>query len=670
MTTRTVLRTGLAVCFFLSFLFFPSTVYQESKNVIRIAGDNQFPPFEYLSDAGVYSGFNIDIMNAVSIQTGTNIEYYPMPWNQAVKALRSGQVDAIQGMKKTEARKGTYEFSAPYFTSSQAIFVLKDNIYIRKVDDLEGRKVAVQRGDVATDLLSRVKQVQLIEADNQQEAIQLLTGEKVDAFVGNRITGQYFLQKSRQQPLTKIVGEPLDATDYGVAVMPENKGLLSVFNKGISQIKSDGTYQKIEKKWFGEYIMPYSFSLRQTLLYLEIGLVLTFVIITFILWWNRSLKKEVGRRTRQIERINKELKEKMVLLEDNVHFQQQLLNSAYSFFITLDPSGNISMMNQRAMEYLRLEKEIIGTPFVQTPLSAFIPEQEILAALEDKRVFLQKETVWTKERSEKRNIYYSISRIQTMGGDNAGVALNIMDTTKQKELERKIAQEDRLRSLGQLIAGIAHEIRNPLMSILTYTQLLPKKFGSPEFRTFFSRHVTSEITRLNALINDLLDYSRPKKSEPIAFSLYEIAQGIVHLFKQKVKEADVSIHWEFDGEVWATADVQQIKQVLMNVILNAIEAVEKGGTIIIRGYYQDDKAVLQVEDSGVGMTEEEIHKMFEPFYSKKLNGVGLGLSVTYQLVQENNGEIDASSKEGEGTVMTISLPCCRKDEDDVSCHGD
>jgi polar amino acid transport system substrate-binding protein len=107
----------------------------------------------------------------------------------------------------------------------------------------------------------------------------------------------------------------------------------------------------------------------------------------------------------------------------------------------------------------------------------------------------------------------------------------------------------------------------------------------------------------------------------------------------------------------------------MNVILNAIEAVEKGGNIIIRGYYEEAKAVLQVEDNGRGMSEEEIHKMFEPFYSKKLNGVGLGLSVTYQLIQENNGEIRASSREGEGTVMTIWLPGCRKDENDVSCHG-
>lgn len=113
--------------------------------MIRVAGDNNFPPFEYLSDSGVYTGFNVDIMNAVSIETGIRFEYYPMPWNEAVQAMRSGKVDAIQGMKYNQEREEIYDFSAPYFTSSQGIFVLKDNMYIRKIEDLKGRKVAVQK---------------------------------------------------------------------------------------------------------------------------------------------------------------------------------------------------------------------------------------------------------------------------------------------------------------------------------------------------------------------------------------------------------------------------------------------------------------------------------------------------------------------------------------------
>ncbi|MGE7903237.1 transporter substrate-binding domain-containing protein [Peribacillus sp. NPDC094092] len=635
--------------------FFPSAVHSEAEKVIRVAGDNNFPPFEYLSDSGVYTGFNVDIMNAISIETGIRFEYYPMPWNEAVQAMRSGKVDAIQGMKYNQEREEIYDFSAPYFTSSQGIFVLKDNMYIRKIEDLKGRKVAVQKGDVASGLLSKVDRLQLVETNNQQEAVQSLIDGKVDAFIGNRITGQYFLQKNEQQSLIKIVGESLDTTNYAVAVMPKNKELLTLFNQAISQIKKDGTYEKIEKKWFGEYILPNTQRLRKTLLYLEIGLFITFIVISLILWWNLSLKREVAKRTEQIGHVNKDLEEKMLLLEENIHFQQQVLNSAYSSLITLNQQGLVSMINVRAMDYLELDGNVVRKPFQDLPITCFIPEKEIKAALERKRVFLQKETVWFQNASKKRYITYSVYPIQTIGGDSVGAVLNFFDITEQKQLERKVAQDDRLRSLGQLVAGIAHEIRNPLTSILTYTQLLPKKFASADFRTFFSEQVTSEITRLNTLINDLLDYSRPKKSEPVTFSLNETIDGIELLLKPKIKEKNLSIVREFTGDIQATADTQQIKQVLVNVILNAIQASNIGGTLIFRAYYRDMFTVIEIEDEGIGISEEDIDKIFEPFYTRKRNGVGLGLSISYQLVKENGGTIETRSEVGKGTVVTICL---------------
>lgn len=163
----------------------------------------------------------------------------------------------------------------------------------------------------------------MVETNNQQEAVQSLIDGKVDAFIGNRITGQYFLQKNEQQSLIKIVGEPLDTTNYAVAVMPKNKELLTLFNQAISQIKKDGTYEKIEKKWFGEYILPNTQRLRKTLLYLEIGLILTFIVISLILWWNLSLKREVAKRTEQIEHVNKDLKRRCCFLRKTSTFSSK-----------------------------------------------------------------------------------------------------------------------------------------------------------------------------------------------------------------------------------------------------------------------------------------------------------------------------------------------------------
>ncbi|WP_026574212.1 transporter substrate-binding domain-containing protein [Bacillus sp. UNC438CL73TsuS30] len=644
----------------LSFVLFPFTAYQKSNKVIRIAGDNNFPPFEYLSGSGVYTGFNVDVMNAISIQTGIKIEYYPMPWNQALQALKSGKVDAIQGMKDYPSRRKTYAFSNDYFISSQAIFVLKNNMYIRQMEDLQGKKVAVQKSDVSNDLLNKVNNVHVIKTDNQQAAVQLLLEGKADAFVGNRITGQYVLQKSGKQSQIKIVGNEINPTNYSIAVLPENKALLTKFNKGLSQIKKDGTYEKIVKKWFGEYIMPSAPRLQKVIKYLEVGLFVTMIIITAVLWWNRILKRKVASRTSQIERINKKLEEKMILLQENNNFQQQLLNSTLSSFVTLDNRAHISMINRKAIDYLKLNEDIVGLPFNQTILDDFISKEEIQNVLKKKEIVLQKEVTWEPVDSLKRILTYSIYPIVSSTGNSKGAVLNFQDITKQKEFEKKVAQEDRLRSLGQLMMGIAHEIRNPLTSILTYTQLLPKKYENLEFRSFFSQHVTSEITRLNSLINDLLDYSRPKKSEPVLFFLYPMIQSTLQLFKQKIKEKNLGIVFEMDEELQGYADAQQMKQVLVNIILNAIEALKEKGNLTIRGYYQGEFAVIEIEDNGIGMSDEVAANIFDPFYSKKVNGVGLGLFVSYQLLEENQCSIKVDSTKGKGTVMTVYLPCPRK----------
>ncbi|WP_019123294.1 transporter substrate-binding domain-containing protein [Brevibacillus massiliensis] len=641
-------------------VIFPYMAHSENGTVIRVAGDKNFPPFEFIGNTGDYIGFNIDVMKALASKKGIRIEFYPMSWNEAVEALKAGRVEAIQGMKYSPGRGEVFRFSDPYFTSSQGIFVLKDNLNIRELQDLEGKRVAVQKGDIANDLLGKLNRLEFIKTDSQQEAIQLLVDGKVDAFVGNRITGQYFIQNSNQQDLIKIVGEPIDPTAYGIAVLPRNKALLDALNDGISQIKNDGTYKKIEQHWFGEYIMPSALKLREALVYFECGFIITCCLVLAVVWWNRVLKREVAKRTAEIAAINKKLEDKMGLLEENVFFQQQLLDSTYSCFITLNESAAISMMNQRAIDYLGLQENLVGKKLANTLIADFIPVLEVEEALQHKRVYLQKEVLWqcdmTSERSHKRCITYSIHPIATTSGEIAGAVLNFTDITEQKEFEQKLAQEDRLRSLGRLMLGIAHEIRNPLTSILAYTELLPKKFDNPEFRTFFALQVSSEITRLNSLVNDLLDYARPRKSEPSVFSVLEVVTSILQLFRQKINEKDIHIDLELDEKLEVIADKQQIKQVLMNIILNAIQAVENNGKLKITGSCKGGVTVIEIADDGCGIAEEEFSKIFEPFYSNKANGTGLGLPISYQLVKENLGTIDVISTKESGTTMIVTLP--------------
>lgn len=501
------------------------------QKVIRVAGDNNFPPFEYLTDSGVYEGFNVDILNAISIETGIKLEFHPMPWNQALEALTSGEVDAIQGMKYSVGREAVYRFSEPYLMSTEAIFVPKENLYIFDIGDLEGRTVATQKGDIANDLMKNLQRVRILSTESQEDAIRLLLEGKVDAFVGNRILGQYILERENKQGFIKIVGKPLDPTGYCIAVLPQNQDLLAVFNDGITRIKRNGTYDKIQKKWFSQYSLPPQFNVDKVLFYTQIGLGALGILVVMVLWWNRLLKREVARR---------------------------------------------------------------------------IAEQQLM----------------------------------------------------QKEIER----ENRLRSLGQLVLGIAHEIRNPLMSILTYTELLPKKIDNTQFREFFAQHVPKEIMRLNGLVNELLDFARPRQAEPYVFLVRGNMESIILLLKQKFQEKNIMVTLDCAQELSVYADLQQMKQVFINVMLNAIHAVEINGHIFVRGNEQDGMAFITIEDNGTGIDPADLDKIFEPFYTGKANGVGLGLSITYQLVKANQGRIEPKSTPGLGTAMTIIVPTGERQE--------
>ncbi|EJL23307.1 transporter substrate-binding domain-containing protein [Brevibacillus sp. BC25] len=635
----------------------PSEVHQEK--VIRIAGDNNFPPFEYFAQTGVFSGFNVDIINAISIETGMRIEFVPLPWNVALDALRNGHVDAVQGMKYSPARDKLYDFSAPYFLSSQGIFVRTDNVHIFGIGDLTGRRVAIQKADIAADLFLELQNTSFIETDSQEEAVQLLLDGKVDAFVGNRITGQYFLQKNNQQSQIKIVGDPIDPTDYGVAVLPKNVQLLTEINKAISKIKQNGTYDKIERKWFGQYIRPNTPNLERLRLYLEWGSGIGLLIVLGILWWNRMLKKEVQRRTSQIHEINRELKEKMALLEENLQFQQQLLNSTYSFYVTLTQHGRIFLMNRKAVDFLDVDHRLTGLPLSGTILAEFIPNNQVEDVLMQGSTYLEQEIVWERERdgqAQRLVIRYNIFPIISPAKEITGAIINFHDVTKQKDMEKKLESENRLRSLGQLILGIAHEIRNPLTSILTYTQLLPTKFDNPKFRNFFAQQVPGEILRLNDLVNDLLEYARPKPPHPARFRVADLMEAVLQLCSQKIKEKKVQVSLSLPPHLCIEADVNQTKQIWINVVLNAIESMDAQGKLNIRGYTEGQMVVVEVEDNGHGMSPEDKYRIFEPFFSTKANGVGLGLSITYQLIKENGGAIDLHSQPGHGTTMIIRLP--------------
>ncbi len=198
----------------------------------------------------ITGGFNVDMMRAIAIELGIEIELIPMGWQEAMDALESGEVDAVQGMTRSALREEKFDFSLPLVTNSQAIFVLKETNYISTLDDLAGKKASFQLGDISYELGGRdIKDIERYIKINQEEAIDLLLNGKVDAFVGNRLTGIYYLQREGNFDKVKIVGgEPMHITEYCTSVQKGDTEVLDIINQGLDGIKKNGNYDKIYKK--------------------------------------------------------------------------------------------------------------------------------------------------------------------------------------------------------------------------------------------------------------------------------------------------------------------------------------------------------------------------------------------------------------------------------------
>ena len=224
-----------------------------------------------------------------------------------------------------------------------------------------------------------------------------------------------------------------------------------------------------------------------------------------------------------------------------------------------------------------------------------------------------------------------------------------------------LARADRLSALGTLAAGVAHEIRNPLVSVRTFIQLLPERLGDQEFRTTFRDLALGEVERICGLINDLLAFARPAPAQVEPTDLNELVGQIVRLLDAEARRRGVVVACMSDPALpLVTVDEAQVKQVLMNVILNAIEACAARGRVEITTRTdesgEESSCVVAVADSGRGIAPEHLEQIFDPFFTTKDAGSGLGLFVAHEIVTHHGGGITAAPRAEGGTVFTIHFP--------------
>jgi len=232
-----------------------------------------------------------------------------------------------------------------------------------------------------------------------------------------------------------------------------------------------------------------------------------------------------------------------------------------------------------------------------------------------------------------------------------------------KESQEQLIQAEKLTSLGQLAASVAHEVNNPLSGVLVYAQLLAKKIAgdsiTKETTLDYLSKMESELVRSTKLVRNLLDFARQSPPAFRQVNLNDVINRALDLAAHSAQLQHVQIINEPDLSLpTVTADSDQLQQVFTNLILNAIQAMTKGGTLTLRTSVEHEQLKVEVRDTGHGISPENMRRLFTPFFTTKqeVKGVGLGLAVAYGIIQRHKGRIEVQSQEGVGTTFTVYLP--------------
>lgn len=265
-------------------------------------------------------------------------------------------------------------------------------------------------------------------------------------------------------------------------------------------------------------------------------------------------------------------------------------------------------------------------------------------------------------------------------------AFNQMTRDLRDSQERLILSE-KLASLGTMAAGMAHEIKNPLVSLRTFTQLLQQKWDDKEFREKFSAIIPTEIERINRIAESLLKFGRPMKPELTKVDVNSLLEEVLLLFESECKKHDVSVTKKLAELPEISGDAGQLSQAFVNIIKNAIEAMDKGGELIVKtdigeviklgkirgrqGVQKGDEIVwgeeedlgkpipvvfIEITDTGEGISEQNLKSLFDPFFTTKMTGTGMGLPITLRIIEEHKGSVKVRSRGGKGTTFIITLP--------------
>ena len=337
---------------------------------------------------------------------------------------------------------------------------------------------------------------------------------------------------------------------------------------------------------------------------------------------------------------------------------QSIVDSIRDGLITLDEEGNITSFNRAAEEICGFGGESLLAKAFSELFSQSVLDRILRRDFDLNPRALHIECWSTGEVGEALFVGISCSPTKSDDTGRKGYIVSLQDLTELKNREEDVQLKEKMAAMGEMAAGLAHEIRNPLGSLSGSIQLLQSELNLSDEKARLVNIIIRECGRLNNIVRDFLDYAGPRPINPQALDLLMLVRDTVELFKnspkfQPIHKVEILPSAE---EIRCVADSDQFQQVIWNLLQNSVQAMPEGGTLSIQLRHDNSRALLSFHDQGVGMSDEERRRLFQPFRSSSRKGSGLGMAIVYQIVQKHHGSIDVLSRRDRGTVINISLP--------------
>lgn len=633
------------------------TLAVSGQETLTVAYERENPYYAYENQEGKTVGLQVDIFNAIAEKMEIDlVEYVPYDSiRDCVTALENGEADALLGFPMLyDGDTSNIMTSSEIHTIDLCMMASREVASQITSGALKDYTAVFEHNINNYKIVSNLGARLYFVVGTQEELVDSVVSGQARVMVCDEDCVAAILKDRGLEDSFQVVRSNITTVGYAVAVRKGADTLLRSINDGIIKIRMGGQYEQILRRWNKDRV-DVDQLIRNMMLLAGAAFAVVLVYFCFSLHLRKVLRLK-------IVQVKEELADRLQQLQYESHLRNQIIEYAPSMMILCDTAENTILMNAAARKLTGCSGTE-GQPIQNIPVVGELV-QLALQKVNRKTLSTMEDVLIGYRRGKEEKRSYRCTVIEAHFGNlGSGFLLIIADATAEEVKKQEMIEKEKSVALSRLVAGIAHEIKNPLTGIQNFADLIITEKDNPEFWGYFAEFVPKEISRISKLIESLMNYARPAKGIRTPAEAAQLVRESMYLLNTAASSASIRVNVELEEGMMIHVEQDRIKQVLINILLNSLEAVEirqqqEGASsgayqISVFAYRHNGDVVIRIEDQGNGMSEEELLACTDPFYTTKEKGTGLGLAISRQFVQENGGTMRIDSIPREGTTIVL-----------------